>query len=118
MTTGGGRLPLQRRHRHLEPAANRARAGRAGLESVGVEHCCAPDSSGTLQHRSRMACVTRLSRLTLVSQKRSLSADFMSDLIVRDLIDQRQAGRNGSLGQALADLRGCLRGSKDLSTRP
>jgi len=65
-----------------------------------------------------MACVTRLSRLTLVSQKRSLSADFMSDLIVRDLIDQRQAGRNGSLGQALADLRGCLRGSKDLSTRP
>ena len=38
--------------------------------------------------------------------------------IVRDLIDQRQAGRNGSLGQALADLRGCLRGSKDLSTRP
>ena len=65
-----------------------------------------------------MACVTRLSRLTLVSQKRSLSADFMSDLIVRDLIDQRQAGRNGSLGQALTDLRGCLRGSKDLSTRP
>ena len=65
-----------------------------------------------------MACVTRLSRLTLVSQKRSLSADFMSDLIVRDLIDQRQAGRNGSLGQALADLRGCLQGSKDLSTRP
>ena len=65
-----------------------------------------------------MACVTRLSRLTLVSQKRSLSADFMSDLIVRDLIDQRQADRNGSLGQALADLRGCLRGSKDLSTRP
>ena len=65
-----------------------------------------------------MSCVTRLSRLTLVSQKRSLSADFMSDLIVRDLIDQRQAGRNGSLGQALADLRGCLRGSKDLSTRP
>lgn len=38
--------------------------------------------------------------------------------IVRDLIDQRQAGENGSLGQALADLRGCLRGSKDLSTRP
>ena len=34
--------------------------------------------------------------------------------IVRDLIDQRQAGGNGSLGQALADLRGCLRGSKDL----
>ena len=65
-----------------------------------------------------MACVTRLSRLTLVSQKRSLSADFMSDLIVRDLIDQRQAGRNGSLGQALVDLRGCLRVSKDLSTRP
>ena len=38
--------------------------------------------------------------------------------IVRDLIDQRQASRNGSLGQALADLRGCLQGSKDLSTRP
>ena len=32
------------------------------------------------QHRSRIGCVARLSRLTLVSQKRSLSADFMSDL--------------------------------------
>lgn len=38
--------------------------------------------------------------------------------IVRDLIEHRQAGQNGSLGQALSDLRGCLRGSKDLSTRP
>ena len=37
--------------------------------------------------------------------------------IVRDLIDQRQAGQNGSLGGALADLRGCLQGSKNLSTR-
>ena len=38
--------------------------------------------------------------------------------IIRDLVDQRQAGQNGSLGQTLADLRGCLEGSKDLSTRP
>lgn len=38
--------------------------------------------------------------------------------IIRELISQQQAGMNGSLGQALADLRGCLKGSKDLSTRP
>lgn len=38
--------------------------------------------------------------------------------IVRELILQRQAHPNGSLGQSLADLRGCLTGSKDLSTRP
>ncbi len=38
--------------------------------------------------------------------------------IIRDLVDQRQAGQKGSLGQMLADLRGCLEGSKDLSTRP
>ena len=38
--------------------------------------------------------------------------------IIRDLVDQRQAGQKGSLGQTLADLRGCLEGSKDLSTRP
>jgi len=38
--------------------------------------------------------------------------------IIRDLIDQRQTDRTGSLGKALSDLRGCLRGSKDLSTRP
>jgi hypothetical protein len=37
--------------------------------------------------------------------------------IIRDLIDQRQGDRNGSLGEVLADLRGCLQGSKDLSTR-
>jgi len=37
--------------------------------------------------------------------------------IVRDLIDQQQTGKNGSMGAALADLRGCLKGSKDLSTR-
>ena len=38
--------------------------------------------------------------------------------IVRELIQQRQARPNGSVGQSLADLRGCLRGSRDLSTRP
>jgi len=38
--------------------------------------------------------------------------------IIRDLIDERQAGRKGSLGEALADLCGSLQGSKDLSTRP
>ncbi len=37
--------------------------------------------------------------------------------LIRDLIHQRQARPDGSLGQALADLRGCLSGSKDLSTR-
>src|SRR5437762_10097611 len=37
--------------------------------------------------------------------------------IIRDLIEQRQAGQNGSLGQTLGDLRGCLKGSKNLSTR-
>ena len=37
--------------------------------------------------------------------------------IIRDLIHQQQAGKNSSVGQALADLRGCLKGSKDLSTR-
>jgi len=37
--------------------------------------------------------------------------------IIRELIHQQQATTNGSLGQALADLRGCLKGSKDLSTR-
>lgn len=38
--------------------------------------------------------------------------------IVRELIQQRQTAPNGSLSQALADLKGSLRGSKDLSTRP
>jgi hypothetical protein len=37
--------------------------------------------------------------------------------IIRDLIQQQQTGKSGSLGQALADLRGCLQGSKNLSTR-
>jgi predicted transcriptional regulator len=37
--------------------------------------------------------------------------------IIRELIDQQQEGKNGTLGQALADLCGCLSGSKDLSTR-
>jgi hypothetical protein len=37
--------------------------------------------------------------------------------VIRELIDQQQAGKNGSLGQTLADLCGCVRGSKDLSTR-
>lgn len=37
--------------------------------------------------------------------------------IVRELIQQRQPPPEGSLGQALADLRGSASGSKDLSTR-
>jgi predicted transcriptional regulator len=37
--------------------------------------------------------------------------------VIRDLIHQQQTRPNGSLGQALADLRGCLKGSKELSTR-
>jgi hypothetical protein len=38
--------------------------------------------------------------------------------IIRDLIKRQQAQPDGSLGQALADLCGCVSGSKDLSTRP
>ena len=38
--------------------------------------------------------------------------------IIRELISHQQAVKNGSLGQTLADLRGCLKGSKDLSARP
>jgi hypothetical protein len=38
--------------------------------------------------------------------------------IVRDLIHRQQIRPDGSLGEALADLCGCVRGSKDLSTRP
>lgn len=37
--------------------------------------------------------------------------------IIRELIQERQAHSNGSLGQALADLCGCVSGSRDLSTR-
>ena len=37
--------------------------------------------------------------------------------IIRELISHQQMGGTESLGQALADLRGCLKGSKDLSTR-
>ncbi len=38
--------------------------------------------------------------------------------IIRDLIKRQQVRPEGSLGEALADLCGCLSGSKDLSTRP
>jgi hypothetical protein len=38
--------------------------------------------------------------------------------IIRDLIQRQQVRPEGSLGEALADLCGCLSGSKDLSTRP
>jgi len=37
--------------------------------------------------------------------------------LVRELITERQTTQGGSLGQALADLCGCLEGKKDLSTR-
>ena len=37
--------------------------------------------------------------------------------LVRELISERQTTQEGSLGQALADLCGCLEGKKDLSTR-
>ena len=37
--------------------------------------------------------------------------------IIRDLIQREQVRPEGSLGGALADLCGCLSGSKDLSTR-
>jgi hypothetical protein len=38
--------------------------------------------------------------------------------IIRDLIKRQQVRPEGSLREALADLCGCLSGSKDLSTRP
>jgi hypothetical protein len=37
--------------------------------------------------------------------------------IIRDLIQRQQVQPDGSLGEALADLCGCVSGSKDLSTR-
>jgi len=37
--------------------------------------------------------------------------------IIRALIQQQQTRPQGSVGQALADLCGCVRGSKNLSTR-
>jgi predicted transcriptional regulator len=37
--------------------------------------------------------------------------------IVRDLIRRQQVQTDGSLAESLADLHGCLNGSKDLSTR-
>jgi len=51
----------------------------------------------------------------LQSQAKTLKRSKGS--IIRDLIAQQQTRKDGSLGQALADLRGCLKGSKDLSTR-
>lgn len=38
--------------------------------------------------------------------------------VIRDLIRQQQVSLDGSLGQGLTDLCGCLNGSKNLSTRP
>jgi hypothetical protein len=38
--------------------------------------------------------------------------------IIRDLITRQQVGSDSSLGRTLADLCGCVSGSKDLSTRP
>ncbi len=52
----------------------------------------------------------------LAQQARALKRS-KGDLI-RELIQQRQARPNGSVGQSLADLRGCVSGSEDLSTRP
>jgi len=37
--------------------------------------------------------------------------------IIRELISKQQKGKSSSLAQALSDLRGCLKGSKDLSAR-
>jgi hypothetical protein len=52
----------------------------------------------------------------LEEQARSLKRS--KGAVIRDLIKQQQLDATGSLGQALADLRGCLQGSKKLSTRP
>jgi len=37
--------------------------------------------------------------------------------IIRDLIEREQRSKTLSLADALADLRGCISGAKDLSTR-
>jgi hypothetical protein len=58
-----------------------------------------PEQDAWLEERARIA-------------KRSKGA------LIRDLISQGQAaGNDASLGDQLADLCGCLAGSKDLSTR-
>ncbi|MEY2429003.1 MAG: hypothetical protein QOJ40_1888 [Verrucomicrobiota bacterium] len=38
--------------------------------------------------------------------------------LIRELVGQQTDGGQESLGEALADLCGCLKGPKDLSTRP
>ena len=38
--------------------------------------------------------------------------------IIRELINERQAAKGKSVGHMLRDLRGSLKGSRDLSTRP
>ena len=38
--------------------------------------------------------------------------------LIREMIEGRQARKEGSLGHVLSDLCGCLNGSSDLSTRP
>ena len=52
----------------------------------------------------------------LAKQSRTLKRS--KGAVIRDLLSQQQAqnGR-GSVGQALADLCGCVDGSRDLSTR-
>ena len=50
-------------------------------------------------------------------EKQARSLKRSKGAVIRDLIKQHQLDNGGSLGEALADLRGCLEGSKDLSTR-
>ena len=51
-------------------------------------------------------------------EKQSRALKRSKGELVRDLINDRQAASDSSLGRALADLCGCLKGSKDLSVRP
>ena len=51
----------------------------------------------------------------LEQQARSLKKS--KGAVIRALIKQHQLDSTGSLGQALADLRGCVKGAKKLSTR-
>jgi len=51
-------------------------------------------------------------------EERARIANRSKGALIRDLISERQAaGNSASLGAHLADLCGCLSGSKDLSTR-
>ena len=54
-------------------------------------------------------------RVWLEKQARQLKRS--KSQIIRDLIAERRSNGKETVGEALADLCGCLKGSRDLSTR-